>query len=209
MNKWPVIVVDLQNINFTSNFPTQNDIERELWNSIIKQAYAQFDYVLLIDLIDNICLEKHGAFSKENFERVYADFKLDSYENIEKQIDVLWDFIGKKVDPDIQEFYGIYSGNPPLKYIRTSLQLLTKILKGFFGKKVIVLVDGLDTPAQHYYKKISLSNPKDNAKFMKSISLYSEAITNILMSVGKGNADYTKKLLMVGISDSIVTTGTS
>jgi hypothetical protein len=89
------------------------------------------------------------------------------------------------------------------------LKTLTKILKGFYGKEVIVLVDEHDSPVQRLYENISLDNPEDNIEVMESINCYSKTLTDILKAVAKGNADYTKKFLMFGISSSIVNAANS
>jgi hypothetical protein len=74
---------------------------------------------------------------------------------------------------------------------------------------VIVLVDEHDSPVQRLYENISLDNPKDNIEVMKSINCYSKTLTDILKAVAKGNADYTEKFLMFGISNSIVNAANS
>jgi hypothetical protein len=209
LNKWPVIEVQVPTVLFSSYLPTQSEIERKLWNSIIRQAYAQYDYVLLIGLVEKICRTQYGKFSKENIEKVYADFSLDAYGNIKEQIDVLWEFIGEKVSPDNQKFYRLYSGTPPFEDIEMSLKFLTEILKGFFNKEVIILVDEHDSPARELYKNISLNNTRDNGEVIAAIKLYSSTITAILRNVGKENIGCTKKLLMFGVSYVIADSGGS
>jgi hypothetical protein len=53
MNKYPVVVFRIPNVEFSSRDTTQ-DIEKKLFQSVIPKAFAQFDYVLLIRLVRDI-----------------------------------------------------------------------------------------------------------------------------------------------------------
>jgi hypothetical protein len=116
---------------------------------------------------------------------------------------------GEKVSPDNQKFYRLYSGTPPFEDIEMSLKFLTEILKGFFNKEVIILVDEHDSPARELYKNISLNNTRDNGEVIAAIKRYSSTITAILRNVGKENIGCTKKLLMFGVSYVIADSGGS
>jgi hypothetical protein len=96
VNKWPVVVINLQNVGFSSISLTLKEAEETIYELAVKKAFEQYDYVLLIKLVNKICRTKYGSFSKENIRRAYDNFKLDNYEDIMDQIDTLWDFIEKK-----------------------------------------------------------------------------------------------------------------
>jgi hypothetical protein len=53
MNKYPVVVFRIPNVEFSSRDTTQ-DIERKFFKYVIPKAFAQFDYVLLIKLVRKI-----------------------------------------------------------------------------------------------------------------------------------------------------------
>jgi hypothetical protein len=209
MSKWPVVVINLQNVGFSSIPITLKQAEEEIYKSSINEAFEQYDYVLFISLAEEACLIKYGEITKESYQRLLKELKIDELDNMDRMITSLWLHFGEKVSPNIQKFYRLYKGTLPLEDITTSLQFLTKFLKTFFGKEVIVLVDEHDAPAQNLYGRISLNNTENNIKVIEAIKIYSEAITQILKSVGKGNIGYTKKILIFGVSNSIANQGNS
>jgi hypothetical protein len=206
MNKWPVVVVDLLQVGFDSFAPSKSEIYRKLFQSPIKGAFEQYDYVLFIRMVEEACLLKYKEVTRKTYLRILKDHKIDKNMTLSARIEILWDNYGEKMDQEIKDFYRFYKGNPPYEGIKRSLETLAKILKEFYGKQVIVLVDEHDTPAHHLYMQISLSNPENNIELLKSINLYAELITEIFKNVGKGAEDYIKNFLMFGISNCIVDT---
>jgi hypothetical protein len=209
MNQWPVIVVDLQNITFSSKAPTQSEIRRKLLQSGIQGAFAQYDYLLFIKMVQIACQVEYGLYSEENVYKLYEKYNLAKFDDMRNKIQALWRAYSEQLKVDLEPFYKLYIGDTSYEDIETSLKTLTKILKGFYGKEVIVLVDEHDSPVQRLYENISLDNPEDNIEVMESINCYSKTLTDILKAVAKGNADYTKKFLMFGISSSIVNAANS
>jgi hypothetical protein len=125
----------------------------------------------------------YGSYSKKNIEKLYSDLKLHSCQDMKDKINAMWDFIGEDMDPEIQKFYRFYTGRPPYDSVKESLLLLSKILREFYDKKVIVLVDEHDAPLQKLYTQISLNKTEDNTELMKSINIYTETITEVLGKV--------------------------
>jgi hypothetical protein len=209
MNQWPVIVVDLQNITFSSRAPTQSEIRRKLLKYGIQEVFEQYDYLLFIKMVQIACQVEYGLYSEENVYKLYEKYNLGKFDDMRNKIQALWRVYNEQMKVDLEPFYKLYIGDTSYEDIETSLKTLTKILKGFYHKKVIVLVDEHDSPVQRLYENISLDNPKDNIEVMKSINCYSKTLTDILKAVAKGNADYTEKFLMFGISNSIVNAANS
>jgi hypothetical protein len=203
MNKWPVIFVSMFSVNFGSTLPSLNKIEEKLSKYAVRQAFKEYDYVLFIKMADKICKRKYGAFSRNNIDKFYVDLNLHTCVDMEDIISTMWDFIGEKMDPIIQDFYRFYKGMPPFDSVTDSLKILSEILSDFYKKKVIVLVDEHDAPALHLYSEISLDDPKGNTKIIKSIHHYAKTATALLGNVAKENK-YIEKFLMCGVSNSVI-----
>jgi hypothetical protein len=203
MNQWPVIVFDLKDIKFSSKAPTQDEIIGELLKTAIQKAFAQYDYVLFIKIVEVACQEEYGLYSEDNVHKLHEKHNLGKFNDMKDKIQALQRVYSEQMKYYLEDFYRLYIGDTSYENIHTSLQTLTKILKGFYNKKVIILVDEQDAPARNLYENISLDNPEDNKEVMESINCYSKILTAILKAVGKGNSDYTEKFLMFGMSNSI------
>jgi hypothetical protein len=208
MNKYPVVVIRMFAVEFSSG-DTTKDIERKFFESVIPEAFAQFDYVLLIKFLKTIWTIKYGKFSKENIKNVYADYNFSNLVSTEQKIVELWDYFGERMNEEDKKFYRLYRQEPPYQDIETSLKFLTEYLKKFFGKKVIVLVDEHDSPALSLYEKMSFADLIKCKEAIKAIKRYSDIINSILKNVAKYNEDCTEKFLMFGISNCIVNAANS
>lgn len=206
MNKWPVIVFDLHPLSFLSSTPSDSEIHQQFCTEVIYKMYKKYDYILLIKLIEQACLEnkeKGKSVTREDFQKFMKQFQISSERNVPDTISQLWDKYGDKLDTRYKEFYRFYAKEPPYTNTTQSLSILVDVLSDFYKKEVIVLVDEHDTPLQHFYKHISLSTPERNAKIMGSINSFTEILTDTLKKVAK-QAPKVKKFLMFGITNTIV-----
>jgi glutaredoxin len=99
MNQWPVIVVDLQNITFSSRAPTQSEIRRKLLKYGIQEVFEQYDYVLFIRLIGIACIRKNIKPSKENIENLFKELNLHENATMKDKIQAL----GKAFENEIKD----------------------------------------------------------------------------------------------------------
>jgi hypothetical protein len=195
MNKWPVIFVDMLPIDPGCPSPSLSEIQELLSTEVIQKTFEEHEDVLYALMIEEACDSLYGDWSKNSYQRLIKDLRLDKIKDVRGKIRKLWKRFGKEMDPDIQEFYRLYKGKPPYKHVTKSLRLLSKILYNFYKKRVIVLVDEHDTPTMHLYLKISLDNPEGNAEIITSIHHYAETIASLLKNSCKSN-EFRHKFLM-------------
>jgi hypothetical protein len=185
MNKWPVIVVDFRDVSFEEGVPTRNEIKEQLLMEVIKPAFKQHEEVLFIKMAERVCSKKYGEISSSAYQKLLKHYKLDDKQVIGSKIQVLWDDNEGIMLPEIKAFYQLYIGDTSYKYIDTSLKTLAEILKDFYKRKVIVLVDEHDAPVTSLFQKRTLEDSKVNTELKKSIDLYTSIVTDILKAVGK------------------------
>jgi hypothetical protein len=203
MNKWPVIFVNMHSIDFGCPSPSLSEIQELLSIEVIQKTFEEHEDVLFALMAEKACSLKYKEVTRETYLRLLKDHKIDNNKTLSAKIDTLWDNYGEKMNPDIQKFYRFYRGMPPYRHVTQSLELLSKILRGFYEKLVIVLVDEHDTPTMDLYSKVSLDNPDGNAEIITSIHNYAETVTKLLAKCCKYDED-TDRFLMCGVSNSVI-----
>jgi hypothetical protein len=149
MNKWPVIVIDFNNVRFGSQTPTNDEINKALVEHVIQPAFEQYDYLLFLEIAGKILNKKYKDTSTEAYRRLFKDLDLDKFESMKEKIDALWNYYGKKMTGPYARFYEFYIGGAfNGKYISRYLKSLADVLKDYYGKRVIFLVDGHDVEVQ-------------------------------------------------------------
>jgi hypothetical protein len=152
----------------------------------IQPAFEQYDYILFLQIAEMACLEKYGTFSTKAYHQLFEDFELDKHENMRTKINALWKNYGKEMGKSVEELYKLHSGDCCDFYdIYSSLDTLAEYIKDYYQKKVIILVDNFDAPAQKLIENVSFFNSEDNKQLMKSVDYLSYIITIILQAVGK------------------------
>jgi curved DNA-binding protein CbpA len=195
MNQWPVIFVDMLPMKLSCPPPSLSEIQELLSTEVIKKTFKEHEDVLYALMIEEACDSLYGDWSKNSYQRLIKDLRLDNIKNVKGKIRKLWKRFGKGMDPDTQEFYRLYKGKPPYKQVSKSLRLLSEILHDFYDKQVIVLVDEHDTPAMRLYSNSSLDNPEGNAEIITSIHCYAKTIADLLENSCKSN-EFRHKFLM-------------
>jgi hypothetical protein len=203
MSKWPVMVINFNNVRFDSKTPTNDEINKAIVEQVIQPTYEQYDYLLFIKIADKICKKKYKDTSSEAYTQLFEDLELENYESMRAKIDALWNYYGKEMTRDYQEFYKLYSKGPfKEKDISLSLKSLADILADYYGKQVIILADDHDVPVQKLLENRSFLDSDENEKMMKSIYYLSSVISSMLQKVGKNNKNI-HSLAMFGVSNAL------
>jgi hypothetical protein len=206
MGKWPVIHLDFKSMSFSTK-PRDvkfKDVRSKFIIQIIKPAFKEYDYLFFIYLARNICFKLYQTFTTENYKRLFRDYNLKDYEDVQGKIDCLLENFQEKLKGDIMTFYKYYTGRIyKREELIDALKFLMEVLYTFYEKEVIVLVDEHDTPVTSIHSAMSLNNYDENEELTESIEKFSEFICDVFKKIAKDNP-HLKQFLMFGISTGIL-----
>jgi hypothetical protein len=210
LGEWPVIALDFKKLDFTNpRLITIEQIIEEITEKVIKPAFKQYDYLLLLQMSQHARRVKYGGESKKTVKDLYSDYNLGEFGTTREKIDFLWrEYYDRspkeRLSDNIQQFYRYYNGKiTSVGDMNQAIPFLMEVLKDFYENDVIVLVDEHDAPIQLIHGNISFEDSADNSQLMESMKLLGEKISNFLGDIAKSNFNL-KKFLMFGISDAII-----
>lgn len=175
--KFPVIFLRFSQIEETIDEP-KTFVNQSLI-SIISEAYSEHEYIYKSYLVNEIT-------------------SIDPNANITDKTITSLEYLATRLQIELSEdmkLFKAYKNKDPKVKLRHSLFFLTKLIYGFFGKKVFVIIDEYDAPLNasigkdyftivfNYMKLILKEGLKDNDKFLRG-----SIITGILPLM-KGSLD--------------------
>jgi hypothetical protein len=205
LGNWPVITLDFIDMDFVQpSSITLEEIIEEIASKVIKQAFKQYDYLLLLLMSQHASDIKYGSNTTEKCQQLSSDYGLMEIERMEDRISKLWRKFRKELPEDIQQFYRYYTGKITLlRDLNQAIPFLMEVLKDFYKKNVIVLVDEHDSPAQIIHGGISFEELADNKELIKSMEFLSEKMSILFGRIAKSNPNL-HRFLMFGISDTVI-----